>query len=191
MVATAVGVSRGVLPQDIIPISLCRHARVVLPLAPSEGLVLAKNSFYPYRQLAAPAHEREFLESEVGLARLRELPKLEISRQMMERVDSFWSNVVLPKLAPQLDGSLPLWSDWLGHLWQGAMRDHEIDEVRDKYNTWRVESQLKMEAAAADEALARQVRQDRLLQEESLWTMDAAAAVEASDSQEKMLREVD
>lgn len=174
MVATAVGVSRGVLPSDIIPLSLCRHARVVLPLAPSEGLVLAGNSFYPFRQLVAPSHERKFLESDVGVERLKELPKLEITKRLSEQVDAFWRDVLLPDLAPQLNGSLPVWSVWLENLSKGAISESEIETVRTSYSNWREESQLKMEAAAAGE------------REESPLKMEAAAGGERGENQLKM-----
>ncbi|CAM6104848.1 unnamed protein product [Calypogeia fissa] len=160
MVATAVAVARGLLPFDIIPLSLCRHARIVLPIAPSEGLVLAKNAFYPFRQFVAPAHERQFLESDVGVSRLKELPRLELTKRMSEKVDLFWRDVLLPVLAAQLDGSLPVWSVWLENLFSGTISESEIDRVRRSYTNWREQSQLRMEAA--DEAAVSEILQNTM-----------------------------
>ncbi|CAM6128851.1 unnamed protein product [Calypogeia fissa] len=160
MVATAVAVARGLLPFDIIPLSLCRHARIVLPIAPSEGLVLAKNAFYPFRQFVAPAHERQFLESDVGVSRLKELPRLELTKRMSEKVDLFWRDVLLPVLAAQLDGSLPVWSVWLEKLFSGTISESEIDRVRRSYTNWREQSQLRMEAA--DEAAVSEILQNTM-----------------------------
>ncbi|KAL3682284.1 hypothetical protein R1sor_000306 [Riccia sorocarpa] len=150
MVATAVGVARGLLPDDIIMLALCRHTRVILPLAPSEGLLLARNSFHPYRQLTAPPREREFRESEVGVDRLKELPRLHMPKRVEENVDLFWRDVLLPRMAPLLDESLPHWTFWLSCLEsQGFISEAEISDVRTKWANWREQGRLKMEAAKA------------------------------------------
>ncbi|BBN16653.1 tRNA pseudouridine38-40 synthase [Marchantia polymorpha subsp. ruderalis] len=163
MVATAVGVARGLLPRDIISLSLCRHTRVILPLAPSEGLLLARNSFYPFRQLLAPASERAFRESDVGVERLKELPKLHMSNRIEENVDVFWRNVLLPRMTPLLDESLPHWSFFLKNLeLQGFIGEAEIAEVRTKWTNWREESRLKMEAEMAAGKLTSEVDDDIL-----------------------------
>ena len=121
MVGTAVAVKRALLPKDIIKISLSRYSRVVVPLAPSEVLVLSSNKFSPSNTLALK----------------NELSRLTHSTGVQARVNGFYSNVLQPKVAHFLDPSKPVWKVWLDYLNQFSIPDIEMNELRRAWTQWQ------------------------------------------------------
>eukprot|EP00249_Psilotum_nudum_P016582 c25894_g1_i1 orf=161-1684(+) len=128
MVGTAVAVMRGILPVDIVPISLSRHTRVVLPLAPSEGLFLAKNEFQPFRTSSGPSKANKDTS---------EFPRLNMSEKVARKAEEFWLNVLLPEVAPLLDHSNPSWREWLGNLELSRIPDDEVNNAHAAWSHWR------------------------------------------------------
>lgn len=123
MVGTAVAVKRGLLPQDIIKMSLSRFSRVVLPLAPSEVLILSGSEFY------IPDKFNCNVPSNVVAGRF-ELSRLTGSTRIQGRANDFYSALLLPDIAKFLDPSKPPWKEWLENLDQCAIPDIEINKLR-------------------------------------------------------------
>lgn len=121
MVGTAVAVKRALLAKDIIKISLSRYSRVVVPLAPSEVLVLSSNEFSPSNTLPLK----------------NELSRLTHSTGVQGRVNDFYSNVLLPEVAHFLDPSKPVWKVWLDYLNQCSIPDIEMNELRRAWTQWQ------------------------------------------------------
>ncbi|CAI7882851.1 unnamed protein product [Closterium sp. NIES-53] len=57
MVGTALAVLHGAIPPSMLLPSLARHSRIVLPLAPPQGLLLADCSFMPFRAPKLPGNK--------------------------------------------------------------------------------------------------------------------------------------
>eukprot|EP00250_Pteridium_aquilinum_P000049 c10064_g1_i1 orf=500-2077(-) len=131
MVGTAIAIMREVLPADIIPVSLSRPCRVVLPLAPSEGLLLACNEFYPFRTSSFRPK---------GSQKLDDLPRLKMSAKVLEKKEEFWQNVLLPHMIILLQESNAVWSDWLELLEGGRLPKAEMDNVREAWREWRLQA---------------------------------------------------
>eukprot|EP00252_Welwitschia_mirabilis_P004195 TRINITY_DN1445_c0_g1_i1.p1 TRINITY_DN1445_c0_g1~~TRINITY_DN1445_c0_g1_i1.p1 ORF type:complete len:500 (+),score=79.37 TRINITY_DN1445_c0_g1_i1:167-1666(+) len=118
MVGTAVAVKRSVLPEDIIKISLSRFSRVVLPLAPSEVLILSDNEF-----LIPKDPSKNQLSC--------------LSTTVEARVHEFYSSVLLPELEKFLDPSGPLWKEWQLRIDQKSnIPDSDVDTVRKAWTLW-------------------------------------------------------
>ncbi|MCO5553649.1 hypothetical protein L7F22_007174 [Adiantum nelumboides] len=133
MIGTAVAVMRDVLTSDVISISLSTPARVVLPIAPSEGLFLASNDFYPFRTLAQPR----------GTPQVDNLPKLEMSAKILARKEQFWHDVLLPHMVDLLHANQALWEGWLERLERRRIHDSDLQSVRKAWIEWRHERQRK------------------------------------------------
>eukprot|EP00897_Mesotaenium_endlicherianum_P006692 jgi/Mesen1/6050/ME000308S05243 len=69
IVGTALAVHRGLLPAELVQVSLARHSRVVLPLAPPETLVLAHSEFFAF-----PAQPQKKKKEEEGKGNPQEEP---------------------------------------------------------------------------------------------------------------------
>ncbi|CAI5468773.1 unnamed protein product [Closterium sp. Yama58-4] len=57
MVGTALAVLHGAIPSSMLLPSLARHSRIVLPLAPPQGLLVADCSFMPFRAPKLPGNK--------------------------------------------------------------------------------------------------------------------------------------
>lgn len=123
MLGTAIAVKREIFPRDIIELSLTKFSRIVLPLAPSEGLILRGND-YQIRSKPGESTDPDLL------------PMVE-SSSVLGNVEEFYRSIVLPQMVRFLDPSLPPWKEWTEHLEQSRIEESQLDEVRDAMRVWK------------------------------------------------------
>eukprot|EP00850_Spirogloea_muscicola_P010817 SM000065S20166 [mRNA] locus=s65:85997:89065:+ [translate_table: standard] len=150
MMGTAIATLRGVLSPDILPVSLARHSRIPLPLAPAEGLVLTGSTFFPLRQ-QAPTQIASNDTVSVSLSAECDWGQalVKLSPRAQEEADTFLAANVLTAMAAPLTVDKAPWKVWLERLhdkpWLSA---EDVKSLVAAFTSWQVAVQSRKDGQA-------------------------------------------
>lgn len=135
MVGAAVAAKRGLLPRDVIPLSLNKFTRFLLPVAPSEVIFLRWNHF--------------ILEKESGKAIRPEILTSVESEEILKNVEDFYESMMLPPFSEFLDPLKSPWKEWVELLDANTrIPDSQLDAIRNTWTKWEENFWIKTDAAS-------------------------------------------
>ncbi|GAQ83532.1 Pseudouridylate synthase [Klebsormidium nitens] len=125
MVGAAVAILRGDFPFELLDPMLACHSRVIVPMAPAEGLFLSRTRFFPFRT----SFNRDFVSDG---------PALELTPPLEAAREEFRVTQLLPAMAPLLNAERDPWRGWIERLdLIGPVPQEEVTQVLSCFEEWR------------------------------------------------------